>query len=120
MFAAIDCTGHGVPGAFLVVGHNALDRVTKVYMEPHKVLDKLNEHVLMLLRQDIRTDAVSQPNLLRFGLAGGTAPFDVHGRARRMDLAMVAINWEHMTVEFAGANNPLFLVRDGQLQRVQA
>ena len=47
VFSAIDCTGHGVPGAFLsLVGHNALDRVTKVYTEPHKVLDHLNTHVL--------------------------------------------------------------------------
>ncbi|MDG1674237.1 MAG: HAMP domain-containing protein, partial [Flavobacteriales bacterium] len=41
MFSAIDCTGHGVPGAFMsLVGHNALDRVTKVFTEPHKVLDQ--------------------------------------------------------------------------------
>ena len=118
MFAAIDCTGHGVPGAFLsLVGHNALDRVTKVYTEPHKVLDKLNEHVLMLLRQDIRTDASIPAELLRdLALPVEQLPSTYMGGQDGMDLAMVAINWEHMTVEFAGANNPLFLVRDGQLQ----
>ena len=118
MFAAIDCTGHGVPGAFLsLVGHNALDRVTKVYTEPHKVLDKLNEHVLMLLRQDIRTEASIPAELLRdLALPVEHLPSTSMGGQDGMDLAMVAINWEHMTVEFAGANNPLFLVRDGQLQ----
>ena len=118
MFAAIDCTGHGVPGAFLsLVGHNALDRVTKVYTEPHKVLDKLNEHVLMLLRQDIRTEASIPAELLRdLALPVEHLPSTYMGGQDGMDLAMVAINWEHMTVEFAGANNPLFLVRDGQLQ----
>ena len=118
MFAAIDCTGHGVPGAFLsLVGHNALDRVTKVYTEPHKVLDKLNEHVLMLLRQDIRTEASIPAELLRdLALPVEQLPSTYMGGQDGMDLAMVAINWEHMTVEFAGANNPLFLVRDGQLQ----
>ena len=118
MFAAIDCTGHGVPGAFLsLVGHNALDRVTKVYTEPHKVLDKLNEHVLMLLRQDVRTEASIPAELLRdLALPVEHLPSTYMGGQDGMDLAMVAINWEHMTVEFAGANNPLFLVRDGQLQ----
>jgi serine phosphatase RsbU (regulator of sigma subunit) len=39
MFSAIDCTGHGVPGAFMsLIGHNALERVTKVYTQPDRVL----------------------------------------------------------------------------------
>ena len=122
MFAAIDCTGHGVPGAFLsLVGHNALDRVTKVYTEPHKVLDKLNEHVLMLLRQDIRTEASIPAELLRdLALPVEQLPSTYMGGQDGMDLAMVAINWEHMTVEFAGANNPLFLVRNGELQEYKS
>jgi serine phosphatase RsbU (regulator of sigma subunit) len=37
-----------------------------------------------------------------------------------MDLAMVAINWEHMKVEFAGANNPLYLLREGELKEFKA
>ena len=66
MFSAIDCTGHGVPGAFLsLVGHNALDRVTKVYTEPHKVLDHLNTHVLALLRKDVQTVASIPDDLVR-------------------------------------------------------
>ena len=122
MFAAIDCTGHGVPGAFLsLVGHNALDRVTKVYTEPHKVLDKLNEHVLMLLRQDIRTEASIPAELLRdLALPVEQLPSTYMGGQDGMDLAMVAINWEHMTVEFAGANNPLFVVRNGELQEYKS
>jgi serine phosphatase RsbU (regulator of sigma subunit)/HAMP domain-containing protein len=122
MFAAIDCTGHGVPGAFLsLVGHNALDRVTKVYTEPHKVLDKLNEHVLMLLRQDIRTESSIPAELLRdLALPVEQLPSTYMGGQDGMDLAMVAINWEHMTVEFAGANNPLFLVREGELQEYKS
>lgn len=118
MFAAIDCTGHGVPGAFLsLVGHNALDRVTKVYTEPHKVLDKLNEHVLMLLRKDVRAEASIPAELLRELALPIESNSSAHVEGQDgMDLAMVAINWELMTVEFAGANNPLYLVRDGNLQ----
>ena len=123
MFAAIDCTGHGVPGAFLsLVGHNALDRVTKVYTEPHKVLDKLNEHVLMLLRKDVRAEASIPVDLLRdLAVATEAGQGATHvGGQDGMDLAMVAINWERMKVEFAGANNPLYLVREGELMEFKA
>ena len=51
MFSAIDCTGHGVPGAFMsLIGHNALERVTKVYTQPDRVLEQLNRAACELLR----------------------------------------------------------------------
>lgn len=121
MFAAIDCTGHGVPGAFLsLVGHNALERVTKVYTEPHKVLNKLNEHVLMLLRKDVRAEASIPSDLLRDLAVPTETEAGYVGGQDGMDLAMVAINWERMKVEFAGANNPLYLVREGELMEFKA
>lgn len=124
MFSAIDCTGHGVPGAFLsLVGHNALDRVTKVYTEPHKVLDHLNTHVLALLRKDVQTVASIPDDLVRdlamsvegVGPAGGR---DIGGQDG-MDLGMAAVNWETMMLEYAGANNPLYVVRSGELQELK-
>ena len=123
MFAAIDCTGHGVPGAFMsLVGHNALDRVTKVFTEPHKVLDQLNTQVLTLLRKEIRAMANIPSELLReLALPSELAEDGSYiGGQDGMDLAMVAINWETMTVEFAGANNPLYLVRNGELEEFKA
>ena len=120
MFSAIDCTGHGVPGAFLsLVGHNALDRITKVYTEPHKVLDQMNTHVLSLLRKDIRAVAGIPKDLLRdLSLAtdGASERAPYIGSQDGMDLGMVAVNWETMTLEFAGANSPLYVVRQGELQ----
>jgi serine phosphatase RsbU (regulator of sigma subunit)/HAMP domain-containing protein len=123
MFAAIDCTGHGVPGAFMsLVGHNALDRVTKVFTEPHKVLDQLNTQVLTLLRKEVRAMANIPSELLRdLALPSETTEDGSYiGGQDGMDLAMVAINWEKMQVEFAGANNPLYLVRDGELEEFKA
>jgi serine phosphatase RsbU (regulator of sigma subunit)/HAMP domain-containing protein len=123
MFSAIDCTGHGVPGAFMsLVGHNALDRVTKVFTEPHKVLDQLNTQVLTLLRKEIRAMANIPAELLRdLSLPSETTEDGSYiGGQDGMDLAMVAINWEKMQVEFAGANNPLYLVRDGELEEFKA
>ena len=123
MVAAIDCTGHGVPGAFMsLVGHNILDRVSKVFTEPHKVLDNLNTHVLTLLRKDIRAIANIPAEVLKdLSLPSETAEDGSYlGSQDGMDLAMVAINWESMKVEFAGANNPLYLVRDGELEEFKA
>ena len=48
MFAAVDCTGHGVPGACMsLLGHNALQHIGKVYTQPGKILDRLNELCLL-------------------------------------------------------------------------
>lgn len=119
LFAAIDCTGHGVPGAFLsLIGHNSLERVSKVYTEPHKVLDNLNAHVLTWIRKDLRS--MSQlPQDLMEGM-----PVDVEASTMEiqdgMDMAMVALNWETMTMEYAGANNPVYVVRRGELMEMKA
>src|SRR5690606_15941368 len=48
IFAAVDCTGHGVPGAFMsIVGHNILDRVVaeNKITEPARILDELNKGI---------------------------------------------------------------------------
>ena len=43
LFAAIDCTGHGVPGAFMsLVGYNMLNQVTKVFTRHSQILNNLN------------------------------------------------------------------------------
>ncbi len=45
MIAAVDCTGHGVPGAFLsILGHSMLTKIVREYgiLEPAKILDQLD------------------------------------------------------------------------------
>ena len=99
LLAAVDCTGHGVPGAFMsLVGYNALTHVTKVFTKPCKILDKLNSAALDVLRSE------SSPSHLQDG----------------MDLAMIAVDMEKMELQFAGANNPLYIVRDGELHELKA
>jgi serine phosphatase RsbU (regulator of sigma subunit)/HAMP domain-containing protein len=119
MFAAIDCTGHGVPGAFLsLIGHNSLERVTKVYTEPHKVLDNLNAHVLEWIRKDIRDVAKVPKGLIKdVPVEVESSPMEIQDG---MDMAMVALNWETMSLEYAGANNPLYVVRHGELIEMKA
>ena len=94
LFAAVDCTGHGVPGAFMsIVGNNGLNRAvreTKI-KEPSLILDLLNEYVTSSVQQ--------QKTLVKDG----------------MDIALCNLNTETNILKFSGANNPLYLVREGEL-----
>jgi ligand-binding sensor domain-containing protein/serine phosphatase RsbU (regulator of sigma subunit) len=100
-FAAVDCTGHGVPGAFMsIIGYNSLTKIVHEYgiLEPGKILTRLNREIISTLHQ--RTDSG-----------------DVYDG---MDLAMTCYIPEENILEFAGAFNPLYLVRNGELQETEA
>ena len=99
MFAAVDCTGHGVPGAFMsLLGHNALQHIGKVYTQPGKILDRLNE----LAR-----------NVLHRGEGSGLDAEDQVPDG--MDIGLISINLEEGQLEYAGANSPAYVVRAGQI-----
>jgi serine phosphatase RsbU (regulator of sigma subunit)/HAMP domain-containing protein len=95
-FAAVDCTGHGVPGAFMsLVGHNILKDIisnTNV-IKPSEILDKLREGVINTLH-------VSN---------SGTQSKD------GMDITLCCINFDTLELQYAAAYNPLCIVRDGEL-----
>jgi ligand-binding sensor domain-containing protein/serine phosphatase RsbU (regulator of sigma subunit) len=99
MFAAVDCTGHGVPGAFMsIVGHNLLDQSAEPDA-PAKVLDRLN----MML-----SEALRQPDSSDYRVKDG------------MDIALCFLDYSKMELQFAGAYNPLYIVRKGQVIEVKA
>ena len=102
IFAAVDCTGHGVPGAFMsIVGHNVLDRVVGEHniTEPARILDELNRGISETLRQSNLED-----NTVRDG----------------MDIAMCSFDREKGILQFAGAYNPMWLIRKGELTEIKA
>jgi ligand-binding sensor domain-containing protein/serine phosphatase RsbU (regulator of sigma subunit) len=93
--AAVDCTGHGVPGAFMsIIGHNSLNKVVREYglTRPAAILDQLNIEVnkAILLSQEK-------------GINDG------------MDLTLIVLNRKNFTLELAGAYNPLYHVRNGEV-----
>jgi ligand-binding sensor domain-containing protein/serine phosphatase RsbU (regulator of sigma subunit) len=95
LIAAVDCTGHGVPGAFMsIIGHNSLNKIVREYgiTRPAAILDLLNSEVIKSIMQSAEK-----------GINDG------------MDLALVAFNREKFTLEFAGAYNPMYHVRDGEV-----
>ncbi len=96
MFAAVDCTGHGVPGAFMsLVGANGLNSAFKEHKlsKPGLILDDLNRYANEALNK-------SADDSIRDG----------------MDITLCSINSKEMKLKFAGANNPVYLIRDGELE----
>ena len=96
VFAAVDCTGHGVPGAFMsLVGHNGLNQAIKErgHTEPATVLKDLNRIAFEALHKD------RDQFLVRDG----------------MDMALCTLDRDNLTLDYAGANCPLYLVRNGEL-----
>jgi ligand-binding sensor domain-containing protein/serine phosphatase RsbU (regulator of sigma subunit) len=100
LIAAVDCTGHGVPGAFIsFVGYSSLNKVVKEkgITQPGLVLDKMNESVINALN-------LRSKEAIRDG----------------MDLAFISFDKEQMLLEYAGAYNPLYLVRNKELIETKA
>ena len=86
--AAVDCTGHGVPGAFMsMIGNSLLNEIVleKKEREPAKILSLLNEKVIEALRQK------------------ETANSD------GMDMCFISIELDTNKITFSGAKRPLFI-----------
>jgi serine phosphatase RsbU (regulator of sigma subunit) len=103
--AAADCTGHGVPGALVsVVCSNALDRAVKEFRltEPGKILDKVRELVVETFARQNTNEA--------------TATEVKDG----MDISLCLLNTKTKEIQWAGANNPLWYIEEGQMKEIKA
>ncbi len=99
VFTAGDCTGHGVPGAFMsLLGVSFLNKIVNESgnVEPDKILECLRDNVITSLRQK------------------GVAESSKDG----MDMALCSLDIENNKLYYSGANNPLYLIRksDGEYQ----
>jgi serine phosphatase RsbU (regulator of sigma subunit) len=95
LVAVADCTGHGVPGAMVsIVCHNALDRVVGEFgiSEPGKILDRTRDIIIETFE--------SKSDFVRDG----------------MDISIAKINFDNNQIEWAGANNPLYLISEHELK----
>jgi len=98
ILAAIDCTGHGVPGAFMsMVGNDLLNSIVKDkhVFQADKILKQLHKEVRQALQQK-----ETQTN-------------------DGMDMALVSIDLENKILEFSGAKNPLIYIQNGELQKIK-
>jgi serine phosphatase RsbU (regulator of sigma subunit) len=99
--AAIDCTGHGVPGAFMSLICNSILYETimdKKILNPSEILARLNKGIINLLRQEN----------------------DENSSMDGMELSLCVIDHQTSIIEFAGAMNPGFIVRNGKVDMLEA
>lgn len=100
MLAAVDCTGHGVPGAFMsIVGFNQLNYAVNVKKsrKASDILEILNVGVAQTLRENQKDSNIYDG----------------------MDMALCVIDFERMKLQFTGAINPLIMIRDGELIQIK-
>ncbi|WP_045114403.1 SpoIIE family protein phosphatase, partial [Microscilla marina] len=98
VLAAVDCTGHGVPGAFMSMAGDAyLNQIVKQQgvTKPNEILFKLHKNIRQSLKQETT------------------------GNRDGMDISLVTIDHAQKTVNFAGAKNPLLYIQSGKLHLVK-
>jgi len=96
--AAVDCTGHGVPGAIMsMIGYNLLNQFSNqaTLEEPNLLVERLHNGVIQSLQQE------------------QTANRD------GMDLSICVYDSEKQTIDFVGAKNPLIYIQDNQLHEIK-
>ncbi|MGE0078459.1 MAG: tetratricopeptide repeat protein [Bacteroidales bacterium] len=101
VLVAADCTGHGVPGAFMsMLGVSFLYEIVNKenVLKPSEILNRLRNHIKTTLSQ--------------------TGKFDEQKDG--MDISLCVIDKEGMRLEWAGAYNPLYQIRNGELSEYKA
>ena len=99
-FAAVDCTGHGVPGAMLAtIGSLLLNDILRENNKktPAEILDKLHQLVVKTLKQEFDEDAANDG----------------------MDIALCSYNTETKELNYAGAYRPLFVFSGGEIKKIK-
>jgi len=99
IIAAVDCTGHGVPGAFMsLIGYNLLNKIVNEenIINPGEILLALNRGVIDAL---YKNESESKDG---------------------MDIAICKINHQLNTLEYAGAMRPLWIIENNELKEIKA
>jgi serine phosphatase RsbU (regulator of sigma subunit) len=96
-----DCTGHGVPGAFMsMLGVTLLNEIIngKHILMPDQIIENLRQGIIKSLKQVAEEDSIKDG----------------------MDIAVCVVDFDKNILWYAGANSPLYLVRGGELIHYRA
>jgi len=99
MLAVADCTGHGVPGAFMnAIGNTLLNQIvnSENIDRPDLVLKLLNQHLTAVFSQNSSGDS----EIINDGI----------------EIGLCAINKENQHILFSSSKRPLYIVSSGKLQ----
>ena len=119
LVAVADCTGHGVPGAFMsLLGNNFLNDIIKVQGKhtPSEILDELNIQILNTLKQNSKETSV------KYGMDIALISLQTsnkHSQATKKNSSKpnpseFAKNSDLIDMQFAGAHSPLFIFRGNE------
>jgi serine phosphatase RsbU (regulator of sigma subunit) len=100
LFAAADCTGHGVPGALMsILGISFLNEVLqeKCALKANRMLNQLREKIMKALHQ---TGEVAKSK-------------------DGMDIALCIYSPDSGELQYSGANNPLYLIRENEMEEIR-
>ena len=98
LFAAADCTGHGIPGALVsVICNDGLNQSVEEHklIDPGKILDKTRDiviHVFEKSEEEVKDG---------------------------MDISMCVLDKKQNTLQWSGANNPIWIIRDGKIEETK-
>lgn len=98
--AAVDCTGHGVPGAMMsMIGYNFLGQIVNEQdvEQPAEILNELHRKVLLALNKDLSSREIKDG----------------------MDVALLRIDKKTGKIYFSGAVRPLYIIVDGEMTVVK-
>ena len=101
VIVAADCTGHGVPGAFMsIIGINFLNEIVfdEDELNPAEILNRLRKKVVKTLVHSNRLEEAKDG----------------------MDISLVVIDHKNMKLQYAGAYNHLYFIRDHMLEIIKA
>tara|TARA_R110002096_G_scaffold378222_7_gene572136 strand:+ start:12221 stop:13879 length:1659 start_codon:yes stop_codon:yes gene_type:complete len=101
LFAIVDCTGHGVPGAFMsIIGYTQLSEIVSDHhlTTPGVVLKELDKRVRIALNQNAAGEKNSNDG---------------------MELGLITYYEDQQKIEFSGAMRPLYMVKNGDLHVVK-
>jgi serine phosphatase RsbU (regulator of sigma subunit) len=96
-----DCTGHGVPGAFMsMLGVTLLNEIvnSKRIISPDLIIENLRQGIIKSLKQVAAEDSIKDG----------------------MDIAVCMVDFDNNVLWYAGANSPLYHVRNGELTHYRA
>lgn len=96
VIAAVDCTGHGVPGAFMsFLGYSLMNEIIteKKITRPSEILNKLHDGIVKLLRQ--KSDKMSSQD--------------------GMELSLCIYDKSSKILEYSGAMNPVYIVKNKEI-----
>ncbi|MDR2040656.1 MAG: YfiR/HmsC family protein [Bacteroidales bacterium] len=102
IIVAADCTGHGVPGAFMsMLGIAFLNEIVsnEVDVYANNILNRLRENIIKSLNQTGKSEFESKDG---------------------MDIALCVLDYPSMTLQYAGAYNPLIMIRNNELIEIKA